>query len=96
MGAPQVVAYPSEGVGEPLPMEPDPEAEEDNEDSGISLSLPFSILPVLSSASFSTKFYGWQRGDPQCHPLGGPRELRFCFGLLQPEPNLASPSRASH
>ncbi|KAK9916339.1 hypothetical protein WJX75_001462 [Coccomyxa subellipsoidea] len=29
-----VVAYPSEGVGEPLPMEPDPEAEEDNEDSG--------------------------------------------------------------
>lgn len=79
MGAPQVVAYPSEGVGEPLPMEPDPEAEEDNEDSGVSLSLPFSILPVLSSASFSTKFYGWQRGDPQCHPLGGPR---ICVSAL--------------
>ena len=43
-GVSQVFAYPSEGVGEPLPMEPDPGAEEDNEDSGVS---PASLLLML-------------------------------------------------
>ena len=54
-------AYPSEGVGEPRPMEPDPEAKEDDEDSGVSGACPlcdtpnkepFMHMPLLFSHAF--------------------------------------------
>ncbi len=44
----QVFAYPSEGVGEPRPMEPDPEAKEDDDDSGVSKRFPQYDIPLMS------------------------------------------------